>query len=302
MNDDDNLPDIERIEPPGEASITLTEDDAEPVDQDDAEPSRQEPPREPKTGKWTKNKTEWKRGSKQARAELERERQEKTALQQRLENMERSSQTQQQMFTALIQRMGMPQTPRPAQPTADDHALDAIEAKMDQELTQIASDPKRSQAEYRKMERERFRIIARMEAGQQLRQQPRQEAQTPNGVPQQYAYRNELMKSEFPWLETNQEATVAAQAYRRYLLATGKPDTIETDKLACAHVAAERGLGGGSRPSQRTRMATSGIPGAGRAPVPNGAPRAVSLPAAVLKGTGLSKQRLAQLALGGDDE
>lgn len=302
MNDDD-LPEVERIEPPGEAAITLTEEDAEPIDREDDEPRQAEPPRDQKTGKWAAKKRERFIGGKKAQAELERVNQEKTALQQRLERLEGRDQMRDQMYAALIQRMGMPQAPRAPQPTADDHALDAIEAKMDQELQLIARDPNRSQAEYRKMERQRFGIIARMEAGNQIRQIPRQQDQSNEDVPPQYRTRNELMKSEFPWLVTDQKAVLATQAYRRYLLvAEGKPDTIETDRLACAHIAAQRGLGGGQRPSARARMATSGLPSSGRAPGQNGAPRSVSLPAAVLKGTGLSKQRLAQLALGGDDE
>lgn len=295
MNDDD-LNDVERIEPPGEPAITLTEDDAAPPDTDEPE-AQTEATRDPKTGKWSKAKRERFVGGKKAMAELEGLRTEKTALQQRLEVMERGSQTQQQLLAAVIQRLGAPNQPQAPQATADDHALDAIEAKMETELNAIAKDPNRTTGEYRKMEREKIRIINRMENASR----PQPQAPQQSDVPQQYAYRNEMMKSEFPWLESDRDATIAAQAYRRYLMASGKPDTMETDRLACAHIAAERNLGGPVRASARTRQAMAGIPSGGMAPR-TGQPRAVSLPAGVLKGTGLSKQALAQALLAADDE
>ncbi len=298
--EDDDLTEFERIEPPGESAVTLTEDDAEPQEaaNDDRQP--EEGVRDPKTGKWTKKHEARGKERRGMRQELETLRTEKSAIQQRLDEMQRGNQTQQQLFATILQRFGQQAQPQTPQPTADDHALDAVEAKMEAELQAIAKDPNRTTAEYRKMERERMRIIGRMEAGGILKQQPQQQTQQ-QGVPQQYAYRNEMMKSEFPWLESNQEATVAAQAYRRYLMATGKPDTIETDRLACAHVASERGLGGPVRPSARSRAAMAGIPGGGMAPRQN-APRAISMPASVLKGTGLSKQALAAALLAADEE
>jgi len=294
--DDDNQNDIERIEPPGEGSVTLTEDDALPPEEEDSQP--EVAARDPKTGKWSKKHRERGEARKNMRQELEGLRTEKSSLQQRLDAMERGSQTQWQVVAAALSRLGNNGPAQVPQPTADDHALDAIEAKMDTELQALARDPKRSQAEYRKMERERIRIIGRMEANGLLRQQP-QQRQEQGGLPPHYAYRNEMMKSEFPWLEADQPATKAAQKYRDYLLATGKPDSIETDRLACAHIAAERNLGGPVRPSQRNRQALAGIPSGGLTPRPG--KRAIQLPAAVLRGTGLSEQRIAA-ALLSDDE
>jgi hypothetical protein len=133
--------------------------------------------------------------------------------------------------------------------------------------------------------------------------QPQQQRDTTAEV--QTNYRYQQVKAAFPWIEEKAADGTYANAlavgrYRDYLHASGRPDNEQTDMEAALHVQNERGLRGRQAPPRGNPAPfmnpMGGDVGGGSAP------RAMKLPAAVLRG--LNPRELAHMknSLFSDDE
>jgi len=288
---DDSPADFASPAPP---PVTLTEPD--PKDDDDDEGDGQ--PRG-KDGKWATQKAGRDRGRGRMRDQVAELEAKATTLQAKLDAFTQQSSQERQAYLTMLAQQRAPQQQQQSQDSPAAARLSQLEQAIDTERELLARDPKRPIKTYNDLMNQFIdaRADARVEA--QLAKQKPREAERQGGNPQ-YEYRAVQMESEFPWLMTNREAGNAAGAYRRYLLATGKPDTLETDRLACAHIAAQYKLGGSPGVSERGRRALAAPPPGSARPASNGQ-RQVQVDPRMLAGTGLSRDRLSK-ALFNDEE
>ncbi len=172
-----------------------------------------------------------------------------------------------------------------------------LEAQLDTELKLIEADPKRDYKRYNELRRQEQRLVIREEnwrAQQGQRPQQQQAQRNP------YEARQPFIESEFPWTmdPNNGELCKKAASYKQYLVnVMERLDTIDTDREALNWAATTHGARYGIQaqaapPSQRTRDMYQG-PGQRGAPRRGGGPREVTVPKALLNGSGLSAAAIA---------
>lgn len=196
-----------------------------------------------------------------------------------------------QAFESRFQQMLGAQRPQQQAPQQQgpqtDPTLDALETALQSEIAALtAHDHSKGKPDFSRYNTLQARIQhARSEAAtlavlqrigltpdalQRMRQPPRESF----GKEAQYSARFYTMANEFPWLNQAEHAK-SVGAYRRYLIdGLGRPDTIDTDREAAAHIAAQKRLGarqvprgneqrfagmrsnegGGERPSREVRL------------------------------------------------
>lgn len=304
---EESTDDIERIEPPGGEGATVKIDLQEPDDDADDEGGENEPPRAargdekpPKgsegmvrdkvTGQWTKKKQE--------RGRLHKEnlslKGEKEALERRIAESEAAYQRR---FAEMEARMARSQQPAQTQQTADPHAakLADLNKQIEAELRLIETDEKRGYERYNELQEMRTAAVVARELAQFQAKQPAQQPQTPRGP---YDARAPFIQAEFPWTEDPRCKPLNEKAwkYREYLIhVEGRPDTIDTDREALAHIQAQFGAGFGlqppARPTQQQRNGYIRPPATGGGGTRQ-APRAIELPRVLTEGTGLSPESL----------
>ena len=277
---------------PGNETITVSEADAEPDDSEEKAP----PAREPKTGQWTKKKNERQNAIKD-NEELRRSHSELRDLVKGLE--ERSSRQMTELIAALRPQ---PQTPAgpPPEVQAIESQIEGIMAQQKAVLQEIAADKPGAEEKYYKLDRQRLALIARAEGAAQGwgKKEVQQER---SGLSPEQAARYAVIQQEFPDFDGNEKWSKVAGAFRRGLLEAGHPDNLATDRLAIGQAARQLGIGPrAAPPSERTRQAYGGPPAGGRAPAARGQ-RSMQIPENLIKGSGLSRQQVAE-ALFSDDE
>lgn len=297
----DQDPDTTEISSPNDSSITVTEDDAigedEGQDQESTElatrpPQGLEKPRDGK-GRWAAKKAERAKNHQELirlRGEHESTLAELARLQAERDNWQRQP--------APVQ-----QQPQNQQPRVDpvDRELNEINAALEAELALLERDVNRSPKRYndlqdRKMEIRMARMIAQSVRPQQAQQQ--------GGVAPEYAARYEMLTSEFPWIaDPSPQYNGVRQQIKSYIRhlkeGMGRPDTIDTDREAVTHIAAQNGINV-RRPQARGAGAFA-TPASRGAPTERNGQRAVKIPSQLAAGSGLSVQQLAQAALSDDE-
>lgn len=251
-------------------------------------------------GRWAAKQKGRDQDRSKLRIELDALRSERQSWQTRMEEMTRSqSAERQQYLAALAARTG--QGERPQQQPAGGGEVKQIRDALQAERLILANDPKRTTDRYDELMDQLVDARARAVAKTALEEHSKNNPGTQQ--PQRNVEREvrvAQLTGEFPWIHTDAAAVKAAGAYRTYLIASGSPDTLETDRLALAHIATERRLGSTPGPSQRQRQAYV-APAGGSLPS-RGGPRQVQVPdARMLRGTGLSDAKL-RAALFSKDE
>jgi hypothetical protein len=186
-------------------------------------------------------------------------------------------------------------------PTAFEGRMAEIDRAIQAEMAAFQNhDPRQGKydlARYNELKRSQDKMVARAEAIGLLQeigitpemlqrmQQPQQE-QSPGDNPA-IRYRWEKTKESYPWIADEKNA-LAVGNYKAYLVrGLGRPDNIQTDLEAAAHVQNELGLGQRSAP-RGNPAPFAGIGGGERGG--GNAPREVRMPAAALRG--LSKEEM----------
>lgn len=276
--------------------VTLTApDDDGGDDEEDAQPAKGA--ERGKNGRWKERKTDRDRGRGKLRGELESLKQSNTTLQQKLDALTSAhSEERRQLFSMLQQRA-------PTQQEANQGEQDSDVKRLKQALLTerelLARDPKRPTDAYDDLQDQLIDARAKAVVKAMLAEmQGNREAPDSSSEARKAVWQT-TMESEFPWIANNATAMKAAGNYRRYLLESGKPDTIETVRLAIAHVGKEMGLGARAQPTQRQRNGFVAPP-AGNMSGGDGR-RSVTVPdARMLAGTGLSKERLSKALFKGE--
>jgi len=201
----------------------------------------------------------------------------------------------QSQFQQMLQQAQRPsEQPRQAEP---DQTMEMLEAALNSEVAALqAHDHRKGPPDFtrynqlkRRMEalgqeRTVLGMFQRLGITPEVLQRLRQpQAAGPHPMEARYY----AVRNEFPWISDATHAR-SVGAYRQYLInGLGRPDTIDTDREACAHVAAQKGLGRQVPRGNPQRYAgmRGGDEGGGRGP------REVRLPAGALHG--LSKDELA---------
>ena len=225
-----------------------------------------------------------------------------------------------QQLAAANQAAGVRQAPAAAPgPDPTQQRIAEVAASMQSELAAFrAHDPSKGQYDlkrYYDLKANHDALAARagtiqtlQEMGltpqmlQQMRQGP---PAPPTAAEVQMNYRYNQLKEAFPWMEDRAADGTWANAtavgrYRDYLHSVGRPDNSDTDREAALHVQNERGLRGRQAPPRGNPAPfmnpMGGDVGGGSAP------RAMKLPAAVLRG--LNPRELAHMknSLFSDDE
>jgi hypothetical protein len=295
---EESTDDIERIEPdngePTEVKLDLSEpDDDETDDEQDEAPkaAKDGQPREKGTGRWTEKKRERSRDHKAAKAwETE-----KAAYDRRIQETQAATQRQiaemQATFTRQIAEAAAARGTQAGPQDPHEAKLAEISTALEAELKLIETDERRGYTRYNELRRQEQQVIidkALAARDAQQRRQP-QQRQDP------YAGREVFIDQEYPWTRDpviGKALNPRAVAYKSYLMSQGRPDTLDTDREALAHIqaqfGAEFGLRSPARPAQGQRDYYMSRPGPGSAPPErNGRPRSISLPRAVVDGTGL---------------
>lgn len=301
---DSALPEEERIASPAPEP----DDDGDDDDEAPPAPAATRPGQPPQaqakgqrpTGKWAERKRE--RGKLIAELRGRAERAEKAA--------EEAQRRAEERFREIEQRMQQGQQSQRQEPAADPIAaeLKEVNAAIQAELRLLAAhDPAKGEPSYERYNQLNERkadligtAAARREiARMQQSGQPRTSGMTPEEVARVARY--QTVAQDFPWLDDPQhiKAARAAGAYRQFLIMAGRPDSIETDREACAHVAAQPqwNLGGARRPAPTLvdRERAGGLPPSTRLPSRQTARPAVDLDRLdrrMFRGTGLPKERL----------
>ena len=280
--------------------------DAEPEDGDDRategdrsdDEPRGERVRDPKTGKWAQKKRE--RGVD--RREAQNWRQEKATYEQRLKTA--TDESQRQIREMQMRMDNLMRQPAPGAQSGGQAAnpfaaqMTSLEAQLDTELKLIEADPKRDYKRYNELRREEQRLVIREENWRA--QQGQQQRQQAPAAANPYAARQVFIESEYPWTmdPSNADLCKKAAAYKQYLVnAEGRLDTIDTDREALNWAATKHGAAYGitaapAAPSQRTQQFYAG-PGQRTAPRRQGSPREITVPKALLNGSGLSAASIA---------
>jgi hypothetical protein len=289
-----------KIAPPDPAPVKVSLDDA---DDDDKEDSADERPRD-QQGRWAEKKAERGRERRRLKDEHEELKGRHATLEQRFQTMEAERHQERQTWLQSLQaRLPQAQAQQQAPAVSDiDQQLEDTAQLLEAELHAMERDPNRSPKRYNELRRRETALVVRKEHAELQRGQPQQQERQ-GGIDPQYAYRNQMMQDEFPWLTTNREAAEAAGAYRRYLISRKKPDNIHTDREACMHVQNDFGLNRGVPPvTQRQRQTLSGPPYRPEAAPRGSRPREVEIDPRLMEGSGLSPQQIARAVLGGDDD
>lgn len=289
--EDSATPDFTSPAPP---PVTLTESE-----HDDGDDEPEEKVRDPKTGKWSAKKQPRDRQRGKMRGEMETLKEQNTSLQAKLDAFTQSSTAERRAMLEMVQRATAQRAPEQQQDPASGE-IDAIRQEFLTERELLARDPKRTTERYDKLSEKLQRAIFKSELAEWQKANGGQQQRPQQSPDVQAAIRQSQMESEFPWIAGNEKAMRAAASYRNFLVESGKPSTIETLRLAIAHVGAQMGLGGSNAPTQRQRQAFAG-PGPGSVRQ-NGAPRQVQVDPRMLAGTGLSKDRLSRALFEKDDE
>ena len=297
----DQDPDTTEITTPDSSPVTLTEDDA--IGEDDAQDSEstelavRQPtgvkPRDKQTGRWAQKKIE----RAKSHQELTRLRGEHESTLAQLQALQAERETWQQRAMQPAQQQQPAVRVDPV-----DRELTEINSALEAELALLERDVNRSPKRYndlqdRKAEIRTLRLIAQANAGRQPQQQGPQ-------VAPEYAARWEMVSSEYPWLRdaSPRFETVRQQikSYMRHLKeGMGRPDTIDTDREAITHVAAQNNIN--IRAPQARGAGAFASPASRGAGLERSGQRAVQVPGQLIGGSGLSKQQLAQAMLGDDE-
>lgn len=254
--------------------------------------------RDPKTGKWSQKKRE--RGAE--RREFDEWRKNRPNFEAQSKQMREDFQRQMQaMQMRLDNALRQPAPPQQQQQQQDPFTqkFADLDAQMEAELRLIEADPKRDYKRYNELRRQESRLAAQHAVWQDRQanaQRPQQQQQR-----NPYAGREPIIESEFPWTmnPANAELCKRAAAIKQYLVSVEeRPDTLDTDRealtQAVARFGAQYGVSGPpAGPSERTRSMYAG-PGQRTAPRRgSGGPRELTVPRALLNGSGLSPSALA---------
>lgn len=285
-------------EPNVKVSLDEDDDDKDDGDRGDAPPADsggdlEARSRDEKTGQWTRKKQERSREHREQRT-WERER---ADYDRRIKMVQEDGDRR---YNELRQELDRSRQQQSRGASADPFAarLHDIDFQLDAELKLIESGDRQDYARYRQLNDARVELITQRELARHTAEAARQQQSRPPDV---YAGRRPMIEAEFPWIMDRQYSELAqrARAYKDYLVNfERKPDTIDTDREALAHTVAKHGGEYGMRPppaqpSQRTRQMYAG-PGTRNAPERNGRPREVELPGDLVRGSGLSAERLAR--------
>ncbi len=213
-----------------------------------------------------------------------------------------------QMLSQVRQPPQQPQPAQAKQADAFEGRLSEIDRAIQAEMSAMRNSPepgKYDLSRYNQLKREQEKTLARAEAIGLLREMgltPEMVSQLKNGQNRQPYDREaqnvtrfyEVAKS-FPWVKDPAKAKQVG-AFRNYLLNVGRPDSLETDLEAAAHVQNELNL---APPPSRGRPPTGGFPGQNTGG--GGGRREVRLPSAVMNGLSPDEQRAVQAAVFSDD-
>jgi hypothetical protein len=286
--------DIERIEKPDTGSVTIEAPEEDDRDDGDEQPPAAakgadgQQPRD-KTGKWAERKA--------ARATDHREKKawqvEKEALERRITEERATYARQLAEAEARAAARSHQQAAAPSDP--HDAKLADIGAAIEAELKLIQADDTRSITRYNELRRQEQEAIVDKKMALFAKGQQAQQQQQPRNP---YDARIPIIESEFPWLTDTRYAAMAKKAasYRNMLIdVEGRPDTLDTDREALAHIQAQFGSAYGLQPPVRPAPATRAAyarPGSSNAPGRDGGPTAIEVPSELVNGTGLSQAQI----------
>ncbi len=209
-------------------------------------------------------------------------------------------------FQRMIAAVQQPQQPRQQQDQAPDE-MSVIAAAIDSEIAAFKAHDRtkgefnltrynqlRARMEQINGERGAIAALRRIGITPEMVQQMRQPRQEGGLAAAQINARWVAVSSEFPWIK-NQENARAVGAYRNYLISgLGRPDDLDTDREAAAHIAAQKRLGGRVPPrgNEQRYAGMRGDDGRGET-----GPREVRLPKGALHGLSPEELKAVQAAM-----
>ncbi len=291
-----------------DAEAVIREPEA-PDDTDDAsdggEPSDGGQAAAPQRGQDGKFQRGPKPGNRKDRRQAfaDRERQIEERVSQRVAQQFDGMRSEFQRMIAAVQPQQQPRQPQDQAPDELSVIAEAIDAEIAAFKAHDRTKGEYNLSRYNKLrarmeqingERGAFAALRRIGLTPEMLQQMRQPRQEGGLAAAQINARWVAMTSEFPWIK-NAEHARAVGAYRNYLInGLGRPDDLDTDREAAAHIAAQKRLGARVPPrgNEQRYAGMRGDDGAGER-----SPREVRLPKGALHGLSAEELKAVQAAM-----